>query len=39
MDFIDQIKVWKLASDRNNGLMAMLDHIHTGRYEQAHMFA
>jgi cysteine desulfuration protein SufE len=29
MDFIDKIKVWKLASDRNNGLMAMLDHIHT----------
>lgn len=28
MDFIDQIKVWKLASERNNGLMAMLDHIH-----------
>jgi sulfur transfer protein SufE len=29
MDFIDKIKVWKLASERNNGLMAMLDHIHT----------
>ena len=28
MDFIDKIKVWKLASERNNGLMAMLDHIH-----------
>ena len=27
MDFIDKIKVWKLASERNNGLMAMLDHI------------
>ena len=29
MDFIDQIKVWKLASERNNGLMSMLDHIHS----------
>lgn len=28
MDFIDKIQIWKLASDRNNGLMAMLDHIH-----------
>lgn len=28
MDFIDRIKVWKLASERNNGLVAMLDHIH-----------
>jgi cysteine desulfuration protein SufE len=28
MDFIDKIKIWKLASERNNGLMAMLDHIH-----------
>ena len=28
MDFIDQIKIWKLASERNNGLLAMLDHIH-----------
>jgi len=27
MDFIDALKIWKLASDRNNGLMAMLDHI------------
>lgn len=27
LDFIDQIKIWKLASERNNGLMAMLDHI------------
>jgi len=25
--FIDRIKVWKLASNRNNGLLAMLDHI------------
>ncbi len=28
MDFIDQLKIWKLASERNSGLMAMLDHIH-----------
>ena len=35
MDFIDRIKVWKLASERNNGLMAMLDHIHVlARVEQ-----
>ena len=35
MDFIDRIKVWKLASERNNGLMAMLDHIHAhARVEQ-----
>lgn len=27
MDFIDQMQIWKLASQRNNGLMAMLDHI------------
>jgi len=27
LDFIDQMKIWKLASDRNNGLVAMLDHI------------
>jgi len=28
MDFIDQIKIWKLPSERHNGLMAMLDHVH-----------
>ena len=28
MDFIDQIKIWKLASERNNGVLAMLDYIH-----------
>jgi cysteine desulfuration protein SufE len=28
LDFIDQLQIWKLASDRNNGLMAMLEHIH-----------
>lgn len=27
LDFIDQIKIWKLASERNNGLVAMLNHI------------
>ena len=27
MDFIDQLHIWKLPSKRNNGLMAMLDHI------------
>lgn len=36
LDFIDQIKVWKLASERNNGLLAILEHIHTlARNEQA----
>jgi cysteine desulfuration protein SufE len=29
MDFIDKIQIWKLASDRNSGLMAMLEHIHS----------
>ncbi len=29
MNFIDQIKIWKLPSERHNGLMAMLDHIHS----------
>ena len=27
LDFIDQIEIWKLASERNNGLVAMLDHV------------
>jgi sulfur transfer protein SufE len=27
LDFIDRISVSKLASNRNNGLLAMLDHI------------
>ena len=27
MDFIDDLEIWKLASDRNNGLVAMLAHI------------
>ena len=29
LDFIDTLEIWKLASERNNGLMAMLDHIKT----------
>lgn len=33
LDFIDQIKIWKLASERNNGLVAMLDHIKKLVYE------
>ena len=28
MDFVDQINIWKLPSERNNGLMAMLAHLH-----------
>ena len=28
MNFIDKLEIWKLASNRNNGLMAMLEHIH-----------
>jgi cysteine desulfuration protein SufE len=27
MDFIDELDIWKLASERNNGLMAMLTHL------------
>lgn len=27
LDFIDRLEIWKLASERNNGLMAMLEHI------------
>lgn len=27
LDFIDQLDIWKLASKRNNGLVAMLAHI------------
>lgn len=29
MDFLNQIEIWKLPSQRNSGLMAMLDHIKT----------
>jgi len=28
LDFIDRLNIWKLASERNNGLLAMLDHLH-----------
>jgi len=28
LDFIDRLNVWKLASDRNNGLLAMIDYLH-----------
>ncbi len=27
LDFIDELEIWKLASERNNGLMAMLAHL------------
>jgi len=27
LGFIDQMKIWKLAAEKNNGLMAMLEHI------------
>jgi len=27
LDFVDHLQIWKLASERNNGLMAMLEHI------------
>lgn len=27
LDFIDQLQIWKLASERNNGLLSMLAHI------------
>jgi cysteine desulfuration protein SufE len=35
LDFIDQLNIWKLASNRNNGLLAMIDHLH----KQAEQFA
>ena len=28
LTFIDQLKIWKLPSERNNGLVAMLTHLH-----------
>ena len=28
LDFIDDLNIWKLPSERNNGLIAMLDHLH-----------
>jgi len=27
MAFIDELEIWKLASERNNGLLAMLEHL------------
>jgi cysteine desulfuration protein SufE len=27
LDFIDRLQIWKLPSERNNSLMAMLDHL------------
>lgn len=28
LDFIDRLNIWKLASNRNNGLLALLSHLH-----------
>ena len=28
LDFIDQLNIWKLSSNRNNGLLAMMSHLH-----------
>ncbi|MDF1519798.1 MAG: SufE family protein [Brevefilum sp.] len=28
LGFLDTLNIWKLASYRNNGLLAMLDHLH-----------
>lgn len=28
LEFIDQLNIWKLDSNRNNGLLAMIDHLH-----------
>jgi cysteine desulfuration protein SufE len=28
LDFIDLLNIWKLASNRNNGLQAMISHLH-----------
>ena len=33
MDFLDRLDIWKLASTRNTGLMAMLDHIKQKAHE------
>lgn len=27
LGFVDQLNIWKLASNRNNGLLAMIDHL------------
>ena len=28
LDFIDHLNIWKLSSNRNNGLLAMMSHLH-----------
>lgn len=28
LNFLDQLDIWKLASNRNNGLIAMMSHLH-----------
>ena len=28
LGFLDQLNIWKLASNRNNGLLAMINHLH-----------
>jgi len=28
LNFLDQLNIWKLASNRNNGLLAMMSHLH-----------
>lgn len=28
LDFLDQLSIWKLASNRNNGLVSMMSHLH-----------
>lgn len=28
LGFLDALNIWKLASNRNNGLLAMIDHLH-----------
>jgi len=28
LGFLDALNIWKLASERNNGLLAMIDHLH-----------
>lgn len=28
LDFLDRLSIWKLASNRNNGLLAMMSHLH-----------
>ena len=28
LDFVDKLNIWKLASNRNNGLLSMMTHLH-----------